>query len=62
MGFPFEKCTLFPLNNEILSQCRSFSCGDMDLDDFSPTMLKTLIFNCWGNLKEIVLITGFWII
>ncbi|MDR1980546.1 MAG: GNAT family N-acetyltransferase [Tannerellaceae bacterium] len=34
MGFLLEKCTLFPLNNEILSQCQSFSCGDSDLDDF----------------------------
>jgi GNAT superfamily N-acetyltransferase len=34
MGFLSEKCTLFPLNEELLSQCRSFSCGDVDLDDF----------------------------
>jgi GNAT superfamily N-acetyltransferase len=34
MGFLSEKCTLFPLNEEVLSQCRPFSCGDADLDDF----------------------------
>jgi GNAT superfamily N-acetyltransferase len=34
MNFLLEKCSLFPLNNKILSQCRPFSCGDADLDDF----------------------------
>jgi hypothetical protein len=34
MNFLLEKCSLFPLNNEILSQCWPFSCGDADLDDF----------------------------
>jgi GNAT superfamily N-acetyltransferase len=29
-----EFCSLSPLNKEILSQCRPFSCGDLDLDDF----------------------------
>ncbi|MDR3093759.1 MAG: GNAT family N-acetyltransferase [Bacteroidales bacterium] len=29
-----ERCTIFPLNNETISQCQPFSCGDKDLDDF----------------------------
>ena len=27
-------CDLFPLNEEVLSQCCPFKCGDKDLDDF----------------------------
>jgi GNAT superfamily N-acetyltransferase len=34
MNFLLEKCSLFPLNNKILSQCQPFSCGDADLNDF----------------------------
>jgi GNAT superfamily N-acetyltransferase len=29
-----EVCSVYPLNNETLAQCRPFSCGDKDLDDF----------------------------
>ncbi|GHT18719.1 N-acetyltransferase [Bacteroidia bacterium] len=34
MGFLEDLCSLSPLNNETLLQCRPFSCGDNDLDDF----------------------------
>ncbi|GHT05341.1 N-acetyltransferase [Bacteroidia bacterium] len=34
MGFLREFCTIFPLDEETLSQCQTFSCGDKDLDDF----------------------------
>jgi hypothetical protein len=33
-GFLLDKCLIFPLNNETLKYCRSFSCGENDLDDF----------------------------
>ncbi|MDR3252752.1 MAG: GNAT family N-acetyltransferase [Tannerella sp.] len=33
-GFLSKDCSIFPLNEEILSQCQPFSCGDKDLDDF----------------------------
>jgi GNAT superfamily N-acetyltransferase len=33
MGF-LDVCYLSTLNNEVLEQCQSFSCGDKDLDDF----------------------------
>ncbi|GHS97664.1 N-acetyltransferase [Bacteroidia bacterium] len=29
-----DSCTIFPLDQETLSQCQPFSCGDTDLDDF----------------------------
>jgi GNAT superfamily N-acetyltransferase len=34
MGFLRDKCLIFPLNNETLTHCHPFSCGDNDLDDF----------------------------
>lgn len=34
MGFLLEKCSIFPLNEIVLSQCGRFSCGNSDLDDF----------------------------
>lgn len=34
MGFLLEKCSFRLLTPEILSRCKSFSCGDCDLDDF----------------------------
>jgi hypothetical protein len=34
MGFLLDKCSVFPNAGEILKQCRPFSCGDKDLDDF----------------------------
>ncbi|MDR1880375.1 MAG: GNAT family N-acetyltransferase [Tannerellaceae bacterium] len=49
MGFLLEKCTLFPLNNEILSQCQSFSCGDSDLDDFFLNNVENFDFQLLGK-------------
>ena len=34
MGFLIEKCLIFPHNEQMMKQCRPFSCGDKDLDDF----------------------------
>ena len=34
MGFLSEQCSITPLNETVLSQCKNFSCGDSDLDDF----------------------------
>jgi hypothetical protein len=34
MGFLTERCSVFPLNDDVVLQCLSFYCGDEDLDDF----------------------------
>ena len=34
MSFLQDKCLASPLNNETLKQCRPFSCGENDLDNF----------------------------
>lgn len=34
MGFLLEKCRFSPLSEEVIAQCRPFSCGNSDLDDF----------------------------
>ena len=34
MGFLLDKCKLKKMDDEILSTCHSFTCGDEDLDDF----------------------------
>ena len=34
MNFLIDKCSVFPLTEQLMNQCRRFSCGDIDLDDF----------------------------
>lgn len=34
MGFLLDKCKLKKMDDEILSTCHPFTCGDEDLDDF----------------------------
>jgi len=34
MNFLIDKCSVFPLTEQLMNQCRRFSCGDKDLDDF----------------------------
>ena len=34
MSFLIDKCSVFPLTEQIMNQCRRFSCGDKDLDNF----------------------------
>ena len=33
MGFLLDKCKLKKMDDEILSTCHPFTCGDEDLDD-----------------------------
>ena len=37
MNFLIDKCSVFPLTEQLKNQCRRFSCGDKDLDDFFYT-------------------------
>ena len=34
MGFLSDNCTFKPLSKAILTSCSSFSCGNVDLDNF----------------------------
>lgn len=34
MGFLLEKCSFSPLDEEVISKCQPFSCGNADLDEF----------------------------
>lgn len=34
MGFLLDKCSFSPLDEEVISGCRPFSCGNTDLDEF----------------------------
>jgi GNAT superfamily N-acetyltransferase len=34
MSFLIDKCSVFPLTEQMMNQCRRFSCGDIDLDNF----------------------------
>lgn len=34
MGFLLEKCSFHLLTREIIAKCKTFSCGDTDLDEF----------------------------
>lgn len=47
MGFLFDKCTFSLLDDEVIADCNSFSCGHDDLDDFfqhnAPLYSKQLL-------------------
>ena len=51
MEFLHEECTISLLNDEIISYCEHFSCGDEDLDDFfhhsTDNYRKQLLGNSW---------------
>ncbi|MDO4160536.1 MAG: GNAT family N-acetyltransferase [Prevotellaceae bacterium] len=34
MGFLLDKCSFSPLDEDVISKCRPFSCGNTDLDEF----------------------------
>lgn len=34
MSFLTERCSFYPLNEEVIKSCEPFSCGHNDLDDF----------------------------
>ena len=34
MGFLLDKCSFSPLDEEVIAECRPFSCGNADLDEF----------------------------
>ena len=42
MGFLLDKCKLKKMDDEILSICHPFTCGDEDLDGISPLQRKVL--------------------
>ena len=34
MGFLLDKCSFSPLDEKVIAECRPFSCGNADLDEF----------------------------
>ena len=34
MGFLLDKCSFSPLDGKVIAECRPFSCGNADLDEF----------------------------
>lgn len=63
MGFLLDKCRFSPLDEHTISECRPFSCGNADLDDFfqhdaplySRQMLgKSYCFRLDEDLSQIV--------
>ena len=57
MGFLLDKCSFSPLDEKVIAECRPFSCGNADLDEFfqhdAPLYSKQMLGKSYKLRKNI---------